>query len=407
MAVAIQWRDLELVKALGEGQAGVVWLATLKKSFKDLPRGSSVAVKTYKSWVLEEKGQFERIIRELEIGRRVSHPNLVKTYSVIRDDSGNPALIMAYYNGETLDKYLQGLRNGKKSPDMEVAFRFIGGLASALGALHDAGVIHRDVKPANIILDNGKPILMDLGVVRSRDFPEQTTTGAFLGTIRYAAPEYLFGDEYDSRIDIYSVGAVAYELFVGEIFLSKEKQWARLILEKDNRYGRESVNVDYSTIQSRFGVKAAEFIRFLLEHTLSSDLKKRTINLEFLVEAIKAQLWNEPFFVRKHQLVLGEPEIPFLNKSDNSNVSPKAVADFLRTKLSDKDIELLHELLDRCYFHEGDLRDSDAEGLETKISASYSRLVEAGAIVSHWDPLMGGSNSMHPSAKAAYRYGYI
>ena len=238
MARSIQWHDLELIKKLGEGQAGAVWLAKLMKSFQDLPSDSFVAIKIYKSWVLEEGGQFERIIRELEIGRSVAHPKLIKTYSLIRDDKGNPALVMAYYSGETVDQYLQRLRNEKQYPDTETAFRIIGGLASVLNTLHSSGIIHRDVKPSNIILDNSDPILMDLGVIRSHDFPEQTTTGAFLGTIRYAAPEYLFGDAYDSGVDVYSLGAITYELFVGKMFLSEEKQWARLIVEKSLMWKR-------------------------------------------------------------------------------------------------------------------------------------------------------------------------
>src|SRR5205085_11064570 len=118
----------------------------------------------------------------------------------------------------------------------------IGSLAAALHELHTAGAIHRDVKPANVILSKFGPILMDLGVVASRDFPEQTHTGSFLGTIRYGAPEYLFGEEYDWRIDVFGLGAIAYELFANRAFLESETHWARLIAMKR---ARTTLPIDY------------------------------------------------------------------------------------------------------------------------------------------------------------------
>lgn len=380
MAKAIQWHDLELIRKLGEGQAGTVWLAKLRKPFQELPSDSFVAIKIYKSWVLEESGQFERIIRELEIGRSVGHPNLVKTFSIVRDDKGNPALVMSYYSGETLDQYLQRLRDEKDFPDAEAAFRIIGGLASVLSTLHHSGVIHRDVKPSNIILDNGNPILMDLGVIRSQDFPEQTTTGAFLGTIRYAAPEYLFGGEYDSRIDVYSLGAVAYELFVGETFLSKEKQWARLIIEKNRTYSNGIGYIDYSIVHHHFGIKATEFIRFLLKNLLISKAEERTLSLDRLSKAINNRLWDDAFFVRGNELVPGEPKISPINKLSGLVTNPKEVADSLRTELPEKYIQLIHRLLDRVYY--GEITRRPIRGVDhAEIDEALSKFREVGVFV--------------------------
>lgn len=288
MTKAIQWSDLELIKVLGEGQAGKVWLAKLNCQYKDFSIGSSVAVKCYKNWVLEKPGQYERIFRELGLGRKIQHPNLVKTLSIIVDPDGKPVLVMAYYAGETLESYLEKFRRKKDSIDLDklkealasgetlgsylddvwrkenhidldFAFKIVGELASAISAIHQAGAIHRDIKPANIILSDRRPVLMDFGVITSKDFPEQTTSGEFLGTIRYAAPEYLFDGNYSPNIDVYSLGIIAFELFGEEQFLSEEAQWARLVVKKREAH---DIRLNYPALQRRYGMNAAEFIKF-------------------------------------------------------------------------------------------------------------------------------------------------
>lgn len=104
--------------------------------------------------------------------------------------------------GETLEGHLDKVWKRENHVNIDTTFKIIGDLASAVNVIHQAGAIHLDIKPANIILCDDRPILMNFGVLSSKDFPEQTTRGEFVGTIRYAAPEYLFGEGYDSSIDI-------------------------------------------------------------------------------------------------------------------------------------------------------------------------------------------------------------
>ena len=399
MAGAIKWSDLELINKLGEGQAGEVWLAKLRCSYNALPSGSFLAVKIYKNWVLEEAGQFERIIRELEVGRRVVQPNLVRSFSIIRNTQGNPALVMAYYTGETLEEYLENMRIEKKVVDVEFAFKIIHGLASALSALHNAGAIHRDVKPANVILSSSNPILMDLGVVKSSYFPEQSTSGAFLGTIRYAAPEYLFGEEYDSRVDIYSLGAIVFELFKGELFLSGETQWARLVVAKTSNYYGDFSN--YRELKDRYGMNVGAFVSSILKLTLT-ELKNRTLTLDNLLNAVRQRLWEKPFYVDRGIFVEGEPKVlPFGEWTYGSpTVHLKdAIAD-LNNRLSREDRDYLHRIVDDDYWFGSYVQ--LAENERTR------RLIEAGTIkLSHpeWgsDPWF----EYHQSVMAAYRYGYL
>jgi serine/threonine protein kinase len=404
MAKAIAWFDLELIRMLGEGQAGKVWLAKLKHPLNDIPAGSSVAIKCYKSWVLEEPGQFERIIRELELGRKIIHPNLVKTLSIIRDPEGRPALVMNYYDGETLESYLENRRNRKVHTNLDFAFTIIGNLASAISTVHQAGAIHRDVKPANIILSDGLPILMDLGVVSSKDFPEQTTSGAFLGTIRYAAPEYLFGEGYNSSIDVYALGAIAYEFFKNEPFPSKETQWARLIVEKN----KHEIRLDYRGLERRYGLNTTEFIRFILGRTLAK-VEKRVIDLNYLSEVIRSRLWERPFYVDNDKLVEGEPKVRALRGKDKDSQSNlRDVMDDLRNVLTNEDIAFLRQLLKKDYYGIVNAYNSyDHTYYDWHFSDKESRLQEAGCIVNIGGDEGGIMYRLHETVIAAYRYGYL
>ena len=232
MRRGLKWTDLELLDQLGTGHAGVVRRAKLRRPFLEFAKGELVAIKQYKMWVLEEPGQLERILREVETGRKVNHPHLVRTISIIFDDQNRPALVMKHYEGETLEQKLDGLRARNEQIELAFVLQAIEALAGAIDTLHQAGVVHRDVKPSNIMITPEGPILMDLGVISSRDFPEQTTTDSFLGTIRYADPLYLMGDPYEPKNDVYSLGAVISELISGKVFFGKYKNWARLIVER-------------------------------------------------------------------------------------------------------------------------------------------------------------------------------
>ena len=349
---ALRWNDFEIVKSLGEGQAGVVQLCRLRRSFLEYNAGDYLAIKRYKRWVLEQPGQLERIIRELETRRRIQHPNLVHSLAALVDDEGKPALVMRYYEGETLQQYLEKLRSSKEYMSFEKAMLIIGELASALDSLHSAGILHRDIKPANVILSGNSPILMDLGVVKSSDFPEQTTSGTFLGTIRYSAPEYLFGQSETPLLDIYSLGAIAYELLIGEEYLKEEMQWARLIVRKSNP---EVPVINYYELSARIGLNRAEFSRFILESSLS-EVKERNLDLETLTRAINDQVWNKRFHASNGQ-VFPNPDpldFPLADTDHDGVVTPEDIAKYFRSELSNYDLHLLQEFLAKYYWYKSD-----------------------------------------------------
>ena len=254
----LAWTHLELLEALGEGHSGVVFRARLRKATADLAEGTFVAVKRYKSWVMEEHGQLDRIFGEVDVGRRVTHPNVAQVFGGILDDAGRPALVMQYCEGQTLETALHECAEFERM-SLEDRFSILSGIAGGIAALHDCGIIHRDVKPANIILTAGGPVLTDFGVVKSSSFAQQTTAGAFLGTIRYAAPEYIFGEDSDRRLDVYGFGGIAYEVLTGRELYGSERHWARLVAAKAKNPGLTSV--EWRSIPTSYGWNVASLIQ--------------------------------------------------------------------------------------------------------------------------------------------------
>jgi len=234
VASSISWEDLTLVRPLGEGHAGHVWLAAVKRPVGTLHQGDELAVKRYKRWVLQEPGQYERIYRELAASINIRHPNVVQGVGLVSDPDGLPALVMIYYDGRPLGSILAECRSSRRPFSVAEAFRLLGALIEAVAALHAAAIFHRDIKPENILIESGSgaPRLMDLGVVSDFLLAEQAQTTQFLGTIRYAEPGYLTGNRFTAASDWYSVGLVGYEMFFAERFLDFEEQWAKLVARK-------------------------------------------------------------------------------------------------------------------------------------------------------------------------------
>ena len=202
---------------LGEGGMAVVYLA------QDLRHGRTVAIKVMKPEMAEAIGR-ERFLREIETIARLVHPHILPLY-----DSGTSAgqlyYVMPYISGPSLQARLR-----QEGPlPLEEAIRIALGVASALAHAHTAGLVHRDVKPSNILLQDGIPLVTDFGVARSSaaalganaetaaGVAALTTIGTIVGTPQYMAPEQAFGDPaLDGRADLYALGCVLYEMLAGE-----------------------------------------------------------------------------------------------------------------------------------------------------------------------------------------------
>lgn len=202
----------EVQRELGSGAFGAVYLA------RDPDLNRPVAVKVPQKAVLGgTKGQ-ERFLREARAAANLKHPHIVPVYDFGRD-GGSPYLCMAYLERGTLqDRLEQG-----PLPPRQAALLALR-LAEALAYAHAQGVAHRDVKPANVLLDGaGEPHLADFGLAHLRDASvRMTRAGAVMGTLAYMAPEVAVGQAGDgpdglAKVDQYSLGAVLYEMLTGKL----------------------------------------------------------------------------------------------------------------------------------------------------------------------------------------------
>jgi len=217
----------EVQSILGTGGMGVV-LKALDRQLDEV-----VALKMLKQEVFtEDPVALERFKQELKLARRITHRNVVRTYDYSEMDSYY-AISMEYVKGITLKQLIRqrgilplriGLQIGKQ-------------ICSALDAAHEKGVVHRDMKPQNILLEStGDVKIMDFGIARVADVKGMTTTGMIMGTPDYMSPEQAQGLDLDARTDIYSTGVVLYEVFTGKLPFTADSALAVL-----NKHIREAV----------------------------------------------------------------------------------------------------------------------------------------------------------------------
>src|SRR5713101_4838545 len=201
----------EIVAAIGAGGMGEVYRA------KDTRLDRTVALKVLPGHLTSSPKVRERFAREAKAISSLSHPHICALYDVGRQD-GIDFLVLEYLDGETLVERI------KKGPiRLDQVLRYAIQVCSALDEAHRNGVVHRDLKPGNIMLTKSGAKVLDFGLAKVRanaagmSQPTGTLTeeGAIVGTLQYMAPEQLDGNEADSRTDIFAFGAVVYEMITG------------------------------------------------------------------------------------------------------------------------------------------------------------------------------------------------
>jgi eukaryotic-like serine/threonine-protein kinase len=196
-----------LESKLGSGGMSTVYLA------RDETLQRWVAVKVMHREISDQPDQLERFRREARAVAQLSHPNVVAVIDA-GEDSGYPYIVFEYVEGETLKQRIDRL--GRLPVDEAAAYGIE--IGRGLGAAHAQRLIHRDVKPQNVLIDaEGRAKVTDFGIARSLESDGLTKTGRVLGTTDYVAPEQAMGQGVDARCDIYSLGVLLYEMLTGEV----------------------------------------------------------------------------------------------------------------------------------------------------------------------------------------------
>ena len=195
-----------VLRAIGRGGMGVVWLC------RDEVLGREVAVKQIGGLPGEPEVETMRAMREARSAAALNHPNVVAVYDVVNHD-GRPWLVMEYVDGRTLAEILAD--EGRLPPQQVAGIGAL--LADALDRAHERGIVHRDVKPGNVLVDRGgRPKVSDFGIARGHGDDQLTQTGFVSGTPGYLSPELARGGDPDPASDVWALGATLYVAVEGQ-----------------------------------------------------------------------------------------------------------------------------------------------------------------------------------------------
>ena len=225
MSPVVLGQRYELLREVASGAMGAVFEA------RDLQQGISVAVKMLRAELAADAAIRRRFHRESSILRAIEHPAVVRVLDVGRDEDDRAYTVMEFLQGETLEARIQ--REGRI--DVASLGPIVLTIAEALAAVHAQGVVHGDLKPANVILLEASacPVrLVDFGLSKVEGLDRLTRTGELAGTPIYMAPELVTGGaEPDARIDLYALGVIAYEALSGATPFALHKHPGQLMFD--------------------------------------------------------------------------------------------------------------------------------------------------------------------------------
>ena len=256
-----------------DAQIGAGGMSTVYRAF-DSVLERRVAVKLMHREIAADTDQLERFRREARSVAQLSHPHIVGVIDAGEED-GRPYIVFEYVEGETLKDRIR--RMGRLPVDEAIAYAIE--IARALGAAHARHIVHRDVKPQNVLIDEeGSAKVTDFGIARSLDDDEGLTAdGRVLGTTDYVSPEQALGHDVNGQSDIYSLGVVLYEMLVGDVPFHGENQVAVAMKHvredlPDVQTRRPDVSAGLAAILDRMTDKHLEH-RYPDARTLEIDLE--------------------------------------------------------------------------------------------------------------------------------------
>ncbi len=229
----------EILGVLGQGGMGAVYKA------RDRELDRLIALKVIRPELATDPAILARFKQELILSRNITHKNVVRIFD-LGEAEGIRFISMEYVDGEDLRTILR--REGKFSP--KDAISVVEQVCRALDSAHSEGVIHRDLKPQNIMRDkNGRIVVMDFGLARSLGDSGMTQTGAIVGTMEYMSPEQALGTTLDQRSDIFSVGLIFFELLTGKAPYKADTAIASL-MKRTREDAQSASDVDASVPKS-------------------------------------------------------------------------------------------------------------------------------------------------------------
>ena len=261
----------KLLERIGSGGMGEVYLA------EDTTLSRHVALKFLAQQYVSDSGCVARFKREARAAAALSHPNIVTVHEV-NEYQGRPFFSMEHVQGMSLSDYVT-IKEPSIGRIADLAIQMCEGLSKA----HELGIVHRDVKTANVVVDcDGRPKILDFGLASVRGAEKLTKVGSTLGTIAYMSPEQAHGQEVDQRSDLFSLGVVLYEMIAGRTPFRRDSDAATLkaitedAAEPLARY-RANVPEDLQRIITKL-LEKDPTLRYQTASGVISDLKKLAIS---------------------------------------------------------------------------------------------------------------------------------
>ncbi len=255
---------------LGSGGMSTVYLA------QDQTLDRPVAVKVMHREMSEQADQLQRFRQEARAVAKLSHPNVVSVIDA-GEDGGYPYIVFEYVEGETLKQRIG--REGALEPQEAIAYAIE--IARGLSVAHARNMVHRDIKPQNILIDaEGRAKLTDFGISRQLEQDGMTATGRVLGTTDYVAPEQAMGRSVDPRSDVYSLGVVLYEMLVGQVPFQAESQVG---------VAMKHVNEELPDVQRRRPEVSAA-VALVVERATAKDPEKRYQHVGEMIDDLSTAL---------------------------------------------------------------------------------------------------------------------
>jgi serine/threonine protein kinase len=218
--VGVTLGNSTLERIIGKGGMAIVFLAQQARPTR------TVAVKVLLPTNMDNDPEQQRIFlerfrREADTAAKLEHKNILPIYEYAEASIRGQRLaylVMPYIRGGTLRQRIDELHRDGKMFDLQTVSDSVEQIADALSYAHSLGIVHRDIKPGNLLFhSDGRLVLADFGIVRLNTMPALTIAGSFIGTAEYAAPEQVSGGDVDSRSDIYALGIILYELLTGRV----------------------------------------------------------------------------------------------------------------------------------------------------------------------------------------------